>query len=45
MTLRGTCRAALVKTRGAVGRNKIYWTAIASLVLEVYLHYLPAYQR
>ncbi|HEY1065700.1 MAG TPA: prenyltransferase/squalene oxidase repeat-containing protein, partial [Pirellulales bacterium] len=28
-----------------VGPRKIYWTAMASLVLEVYMHYLPAYQR
>jgi hypothetical protein len=33
------------ENEGVVGRNKIYWTAMASLVLEVYLHYLPAYQR
>jgi prenyltransferase beta subunit len=30
---------------GAVGPNKIYWTAMASLVLEIYMHFLPAYQR
>jgi hypothetical protein len=28
-----------------VGPNKVYWTAMACLVLEVYMHYLPAYQR
>ena len=28
-----------------VGANKVYWTAMASLVLEIYMHYLPAYQR
>jgi hypothetical protein len=28
-----------------VGINNIYWTSMAALVLEVYLHYLPAYQR
>jgi Prenyltransferase and squalene oxidase repeat len=28
-----------------VGPNKIYWTSMASLVLEVYMHFLPAYQR
>jgi len=28
-----------------VGVNKVYWTAMATLVLEIYLHYLPAYQR
>jgi hypothetical protein len=30
---------------GTVGPNRIYWTAMASLVLEVYMHFLPAYQR
>lgn len=28
-----------------VGPNKIYWTSMASLVLEIYMHFLPAYQR
>ncbi len=28
-----------------VGENKVYWTSMASLVLEVYMHFLPAYQR
>ena len=28
-----------------VGRNRVYWTAMASLILEVYMHFLPAYQR
>lgn len=28
-----------------VGPNRVYWTAMSSLVLEVYLHFLPAYQR
>jgi hypothetical protein len=28
-----------------VGDNKVYWTAIASLVLDIYMHFLPAYQR
>ncbi len=28
-----------------VGPNKVYWTSMASLVLEVYMHFLPAYQR
>ncbi|HUY93458.1 MAG TPA: prenyltransferase/squalene oxidase repeat-containing protein [Pirellulales bacterium] len=37
--------AGTSENEGVVGRNKIYWTAMASLVLEVYLHYLPAYQR
>jgi hypothetical protein len=30
---------------GVVGPNKIYWTAMASLILEIYMHFLPAYQR
>lgn len=37
--------AGASENEGVVGRNKIYWTAMASLILEVYLHYLPAYQR
>ena len=28
-----------------VGVNNVYWTAMACLVLEVYMHFLPAYQR
>jgi prenyltransferase beta subunit len=28
-----------------VDPNKVYWTAMASLVLDIYLHFLPAYQR
>jgi hypothetical protein len=28
-----------------VGPNNVYWTAMSSLVLEIYMHYLPAYQR
>ncbi len=27
------------------GADKIYSTAMASLILEIYMHYLPAYQR
>ena len=30
---------------GVVGPNNIYWTGMATLVLEVYMHFLPAYQR
>ena len=30
---------------GVVGPNNIYWTGMASLILEVYMHFLPAYQR
>jgi hypothetical protein len=25
--------------------NKVYPTAMATLILNIYLHYLPAYQR
>lgn len=28
-----------------VGPNKVYWTAMSSLILEIYMHFLPAYQR
>jgi hypothetical protein len=30
---------------GVVGPDKVYWTAMGTLVLEVYMHFLPAYQR
>jgi hypothetical protein len=30
---------------GIVGPNKIYTTAMSSLILEIYNHFLPAYQR
>ncbi|HJT79036.1 MAG TPA: prenyltransferase/squalene oxidase repeat-containing protein, partial [Gemmataceae bacterium] len=30
---------------GTVGPNKVYWTAMGSLVLDIYMHFLPAYQR
>lgn len=30
---------------GVVGPNNIYWTGMASLILEIYMHFLPAYQR
>ncbi|VTS01736.1 prenyltransferase/squalene oxidase repeat-containing protein [Tuwongella immobilis] len=33
------------ENEGVVGPNKIYWTAMACLVLDIYLHFLPAYQR
>jgi hypothetical protein len=29
----------------SIDPNKVYSTAIATLVLDIYLHYLPAYQR
>lgn len=28
-----------------VGANRVYYTSMATLILEIYLHYLPAYQR
>jgi hypothetical protein len=33
------------ENEGTVGPNKCYWTAMACLVLEIYMHFLPAYQR
>ena len=33
------------EAEGTVGPNKIYWTAMASLILDIYMHFLPAYQR
>jgi hypothetical protein len=33
------------EAEGTVGPNKVYWTALASLILEIYMHFLPAYQR
>jgi Prenyltransferase and squalene oxidase repeat len=33
------------ENEGTVGPNKVYWTAMASLVLDIYMHFLPAYQR
>jgi len=30
---------------GTVGPNKVYWTALSSLILDIYMHFLPAYQR
>ncbi|MBI3465746.1 MAG: hypothetical protein HY000_22240, partial [Planctomycetes bacterium] len=33
------------EAEATVGPNKVYWTAMSSLVLEIYMHYLPAYQR
>jgi hypothetical protein len=31
--------------RGVVDPHGVYWTAIASLALDIYMHFLPAYQR
>ena len=31
--------------KGDVGPNKVYWTAMATLVFEIYMHFLPAHQR
>ncbi len=33
------------EAEGTVGPNKVYWTAMGSLVLDIYMHFLPAYQR
>lgn len=33
------------EVEGTVGPNKVYWTALATLVLDIYQHFLPAYQR
>lgn len=33
------------ETPNVVGTNKTYFTAMSSLILEVYMHFLPAYQR
>ena len=35
----------MAENEGTVGPNKVYATAMACLVLEIYTHYLPAYQR
>jgi hypothetical protein len=37
--------AGTAENEGTVGPNKVYWTAMASLVLDIYMHFLPAYQR
>jgi hypothetical protein len=31
--------------RGAVDPNKVYSTAMACVILDIYMHFLPAYQR
>jgi hypothetical protein len=36
---------ATAEGEGSVGPNKVYWTAMACLVLDIYQHFLPAYQR
>jgi hypothetical protein len=33
------------EVEATVGANRIYTTAMASLVLDIYMHFLPAYQR
>lgn len=33
------------ETEGTVGPHKVYWTAMSCLVLDIYMHFLPAYQR
>ncbi|MFN0195905.1 MAG: prenyltransferase/squalene oxidase repeat-containing protein [Planctomycetaceae bacterium] len=37
--------AGTAEQANVVGDNRIYWTSMASLILEIYMHYLPAYQR
>ena len=37
--------AGMAETPKVVGTNKTYFTAMSSLILEVYMHFLPAYQR
>jgi hypothetical protein len=37
--------ANTAEAEATVGPNKVYWTAMASLVLDIYMHFLPAYQR
>ena len=37
--------AGTSENEGVVGPNKVYWSAMATLVLEIYMHFLPAYQR
>jgi hypothetical protein len=39
------CPPGTAEGEGTVGPNKVYWTAMASLVLDIYMHFLPAYQR
>ena len=39
------CPAGSSENEGVVGLNKVYWTAMSTLVLEIYMHFLPAYQR
>lgn len=33
------------ENEGVVGPNKIYWTAMSCVILDIYSHFLPAYQR
>ena len=37
--------AGTAESANVVGPNKIYYSSMASLILEVYMHFLPAYQR
>ena len=37
--------AGMSETAKVVGTNKTYWTAMSCLILEIYMHFLPAYQR
>jgi hypothetical protein len=33
------------EVEATVGPNKVYWTAMACVILDIYMHFLPAYQR
>ena len=33
------------ESQQVVGANRVYYTSMATLILEIYMHYLPAYQR
>jgi hypothetical protein len=39
------CPPGTRETENIVGPDRIYWTAMGSLVLDIYMHFLPAYQR
>lgn len=44
-TIHSLAPGGTAENAGVVGPNNIYWTGMASLILEVYMHFLPAYQR
>lgn len=37
--------AGSAENEGVVGPNKVYWTAMSCVILDIYSHFLPAYQR